>query len=88
MKIKVEFKGDSGNVLVATFDRDAGTVSASDGRTGTYTRPDGSKVLQITDSGGAKITLTFANDVKFEQGFSTRFSGPEGDGVATIVSVG
>ena len=87
MKIQVEFKGDSGNTLTATFDRDAGTVSSSDGRTGTYTRPEGSKTLEIKDSAGPLLTLSFADDIKFERGFSTRFSGPQGDGTATILSV-
>jgi hypothetical protein len=87
MKIKVEFKGDSGNALIATFDRDAGTVSANDGRSGTYTRPEGSKTLEIKESSGQALTLTFAEDVKFEPGFSTRYSGPQGDGVATILAI-
>ena len=86
MKIQVEFKADSGNTLTATFDRDTGAVSASDGRTGTYTRPEGSKTLVINDSGGQVLTISFADDVKFERGFSTRFSGPQGDGMATILS--
>ena len=88
MKIQVEFKGDSGNTVMATFDRDAGTVSASDGRSGTYTRPEGSKVMEIKDNAGAVTTLTFADDIRFEKGFSTRYSGPQGDGTATIVSIG
>ena len=88
MKIQVEFKGDSGNTVMATFDRDVGTVSASDGRSGTYTRPEGSKVMEIKDNAGPVTTLTFADDIRFEKGFSTRYSGPQGDGTATIVSIG
>ena len=88
MKIQVEFKPDSGNTVIATFDRDAGTVSSSDGRSGTYVRPEGSKVMDIKDSGGQAITITFANDIRFEKGFSTRYTGPQGDGTATIMSIG
>ena len=87
MKIKVEFKGDAGNALVATFDSDTGAVSSNDGRSGTYTRPEGSKTLTIKESTGQDIVLTFADDVKFEPGFSTRFSGPQGDGAATILAI-
>ena len=86
MKIQVKFLNDNGSEVVATFDRDAGTVSAQDGRIGTYSRPDGSKTMEL--KGAENITLTFADDIKFEPGFSTRYTGSDGRaGVATILSV-
>jgi hypothetical protein len=76
MKIKVKFLNDNGTEVVATFDRDAGTVTAQDGRTGAYSRPDGSKVMEL--KGAENITLTFQDDVKFLPGFSTGYSGSDG----------
>jgi hypothetical protein len=87
MKIKVKFAGDTGTEVVAVFDRDAGTVSTGDGRTGAYSRPEGSKLMEI--KGAENITMTFADDIKFEPGFSTRYQASDGrEGVATILSVG
>ena len=87
MKIKVKFENDNGIVVHATFDRDAGTVQAEDGRTGTYSRPDGSRVMEL--KGAENVTLTFSEDVKMEPGFSTRYSGSDGrTGKVTIVAVG
>jgi len=86
MKIKVKFANDTGNEVIATFDRDAGTVTAADGRTGSYHRPEGSKVMEL--KGAENITLKFAEDIKFEPGFSTRYEGSDGrKGLATILSV-
>jgi hypothetical protein len=86
MKIKVKFLNDSGAEVIATFDRDTGTVSAQDGRTGTYSRPEGSRAMEI--KGAENITLTFADDIRFEPGFSTRYTGSDGRaGLATILSV-
>ncbi|MBL8551468.1 MAG: hypothetical protein JNJ73_15895 [Hyphomonadaceae bacterium] len=87
MKIQVRFKNDNGNEVVATFDRDAGTVSTQDGQKGTYSRPEGSRTMEI--KGDVNLTMTFADDVRFEQGYSTRYTTNDGRaGVATILSVG
>jgi len=86
MKIKVKFAGDTGTEVMATFDRDAGTVTSVDGRTGTYSRPEGSKVMEM--KGAENITMTFADDIKFEPGFTSRYETSDGrKGVATILSV-
>ncbi len=85
MKITVEFASDAGQKIVAVFDGDAGTVSADNGQKGSYSRPEGSKTLEI--KGDQDLTLTFADDIKFEPGFTTRYTGPTGGGVAKIVSV-
>ena len=87
MKIQVKFRNDSGEEVLATFDRDAGTVSTQDGRKGTYSRPDGSRTMEI--KGDDNLTMTFADDVRFEPGFSTRYTTSDGRaGVATILAVG
>jgi hypothetical protein len=87
MKIQVEFKGDSGNTMISTFDRDSGTVTSSDGRAGTYTRTDGARGIEIKNSGGQAVAITFAEDFRPEKGFSTRYASALGDGTATILAV-
>jgi hypothetical protein len=86
MKIQAKFKRDDGAEVLATFDRDTGTVTAGDGRKGTYSRPEGSRTMEI--KGDVNMTLTFAEDIRFEPGFSTRYTTSDGNaGVATILSV-
>jgi hypothetical protein len=87
MKIKVEFKGDASPTMVVTFDRDAGTATTGDGRSGTYTRHDGARGIDITSNDGQTLALTFAEDFKPEAGFSTRYTSDRGSGVATILSI-
>jgi hypothetical protein len=84
MKVTAQFKNDSGNVTVAVFDRDARTVKTQDGRSGVYTRA-GPKQLVI--EGDDNLTLTFDQEVQFERGFFTRYSGSRGAGVVTILAV-
>lgn len=84
MKILAEFKNDGGNVIVAEFDRDASTVTTPDGKTGAYTR-EGPKQLKI--GGDHNLTLTFDEEVQFQPGFSTRYTGSTGAGVVTILKV-
>lgn len=87
MKIKVKFRGDTGEEVLVTFDRDAGTFAADDGRKGTYSRPEGSKTMDI--KGDAPMSVTFADEVRFEAGYSTRYTTTAGHaGTATIMSVG
>lgn len=76
MKVTAKFENDNGAVVVATFDRDAGTVTSQDGRVGSYTRPEGSNVIEL--KGDESVTLTFADELKFEPGFSTRYEGSDG----------
>jgi hypothetical protein len=84
MKITAEFKNDNGNTIVAKFDREAGTVTSQDGRSGTYTRTN---PKQIEIRGDDNLTLSFIDEVKFEPGFKTRYSGSTGAGVVTILAV-
>jgi hypothetical protein len=87
MKIKVEFKDDTGPTMVVTFDRDAGTAASGDGRSGTYTRRDGARGIDIKSNDGQALALTFSEDFKPEAGFSTRYTSDRGAGVATILSI-
>lgn len=84
MKVTAEFKNDNGHVIVAEFDRDAQTVTTPDGKIGAYTR-EGPKQLKI--GGDHNLTLAFEEEVQFQPGFSTRYTGSTGDGVVTILSV-
>jgi len=76
-----------GQETMATFDRDTGTVSTADGRKGAYTRPEGSRTIEI--KGDMPMTLTFDADIKFEQGHTMGYRSSDGrTGRATIASVG
>ncbi len=86
MKLTVKFTNTSGEEIIATFDREAGTVTAADGRKGTYTRPEGSRVLEI--KGDTDVTITFTEDLKLEAGAVMAYSDSLGKaGKAEVLKV-
>lgn len=84
MKYAVQFAGDSGVTMVLTFDADAMTVSASDGRSGSYIRDEPSRTIHL--KGDQEVSITFAEAIERKPGFSTRYTTSDGrTGLATIM---
>lgn len=87
MKTTVKFENDDGSTVTAVFDREAGTVSSDDGRSGTFKRAENSRVMELS-GGGESVTLTFESDIVFEVGHAARFTDSVGrKGKATILAI-
>ena len=86
MKVTAKFTGADGREITAVFDAEAGTVTASDGRKGTYSRASN----VITIEGEQKMTLTMGGSPdQLAPGYSTTFTSSTGaSGTVTIMSVG
>ena len=86
MKITAKFANTEGQVLVATFDQEAGTVQDNLGRKGTYTAVPGSQTIEI--KGDETVTIKVADPVDFKPGFSTKYTASNGkSGTVTIEAI-
>ena len=84
-KFTVEFASEAGAISY-TFDDEAGTFTASDGTSGTYTFDEATNKLCGTSEAG-EVCATF-DDVKQEVGFSTNYTASNGSsGTATVKSI-
>ncbi|MGE0742632.1 MAG: hypothetical protein AB7O98_14935 [Hyphomonadaceae bacterium] len=87
MKVKIQFDDDTGQKMIATFDMGAGTVSAENGKKGTFTRRADGAALDL--SGDWNMTLTFAGEPNLVVGHTRAYSRSDGGpgGKATVIAV-